>query len=78
MVHCTSEAIILYFSVPSCTSVHCSGLLHTLAAMFCHITLLLQLILLLQDLEHLKQIIMQWNANRLDLLELSMPNEVGE
>ena len=29
-----------------------------------------------QDLEHLKQIIMQWNANRLDLFELSMPNEV--
>merc|ERR1712038_1695713 len=25
--------------------------------------------------EHLKQIIMQWNANRLDLFELSMPNE---
>merc|ERR1719232_1713943 len=29
----------------------------------------------MQDLEHLKQIIMQWNANRLDLFELSMPNE---
>merc|ERR1719193_1902468 len=29
----------------------------------------------MQDLEHLKQIIAQWNANRLDLFELSMPNE---
>merc|ERR1712110_64847 len=29
----------------------------------------------MQDLEHLKQIIMQWNANRPDLFELSMPNE---
>merc|ERR1712110_643768 len=29
----------------------------------------------MRDLEHLKQIIMQWNANRLDLFELSMPNE---
>merc|ERR1712115_594934 len=28
-----------------------------------------------QDLETLKQIITQWNANRLDLFELSVPNE---
>ena len=26
----------------------------------------------------MKQIIMQWNANRLDLFELSLPNEVGQ
>ena len=29
------------------------------------------------DLETLRHIIGQWNANRLDLFELSMPNEVG-
>lgn len=31
----------------------------------------------MQDLETLRHIISQWNANRLDLFELSMPNEVG-
>ena len=29
------------------------------------------------DLETLRHIISQWNANRLDLFELSLPNEVG-
>ena len=31
----------------------------------------------MQDLETLRHIISQWNANRLDLFELSMPNEVS-
>ena len=31
----------------------------------------------LADLETLRHIISQWNANRLDLFELSLPNEVG-
>lgn len=30
-----------------------------------------------QDSEHLRQIITQWNANRLDLFELTLPNEVS-
>ena len=29
------------------------------------------------DLETLRNILTSWNANRLDLFELSMPNEVG-
>merc|ERR1711909_199296 len=29
----------------------------------------------MRDFEALKQIITQWNANRLDLFELSLPNE---
>ena len=32
----------------------------------------------LHDLETLRHIITQWNANRLDLFELSLPNEVGQ
>ena len=28
------------------------------------------------DREHLKNIIQEWNANRLDLFEISEPNEV--
>ena len=30
-----------------------------------------------QDLENLRNMLIAWNANRLDLFELSMPNEVG-
>ena len=29
-----------------------------------------------QDLEQLRNMLIAWNANRLDLFELSMPNEV--
>ena len=31
----------------------------------------------LQDMENLRNMLIAWNANRLDLFELSMPNEVG-
>lgn len=31
-----------------------------------------------QEREALRSVIAQWNANRLDLFELSPPNEVGE
>ena len=32
----------------------------------------------MQDLDTLCQIISQWNANRLDLFALTLPNEVGQ
>ena len=31
----------------------------------------------MQDLENLRNMLIAWNANRLDLFELSMPNEVS-
>ena len=31
----------------------------------------------MQDRERLRNMLTAWNANRLDLFELSMPNEVG-